>query len=101
MARFRKRPPEVEAEQWYPHANIHGVKLGALLSPIHEASISQSSKGCRDGRLWGWLDNGSREGEIVSPGDFIVTDRDGRQTRMSPDEFALEYEAVATPTASG
>lgn len=79
MAKFRKRPVVIEAEQWLPGKRIKGVIEVTLLSdPGIPRQYIQTL-----------------EGEMeVSPGDWIITGVKGERYPCKPDIFAMTYEAV-------
>jgi hypothetical protein len=79
MARFRKRPVVVEAEQFFEHS-VDGWPLGVYKD-------SESTSGYAIETL---------EGRCleVTPGDWIVTGVKGERYPCKPDVFAATYEAV-------
>ena len=75
MAKYRKRPVVVEAEQFFPGVEPwpDGVKGAA-------------------GYIF-WIE--TLEGDMdVSPGDWIITGVKGERYPCKPDIFELTYEAV-------
>jgi len=73
--RFRKRPIEIEAEQWTPEKQVDGVTLRP------------------DGT--GWIET-LEGGHIVSPGDWIITGVAGEKYPCKPDIFARTYDLVSS-----
>lgn len=74
MARFRKLPVVIEAEQWFPGRKVDGVeeKAGGVYATIE-----------------------TLEGlHIVSDGDWIITGVTGEKYPCKPDIFAKTYERV-------
>jgi hypothetical protein len=74
---FRKKPVVVEADQWFPGANIPGVQQVV-----------------RDAGTFGLVKTSQGE-KIVHPGDWVVTEPDGQKRRWYPEEFEATYERVA------
>ncbi len=74
MARYRKRPIIVEAEQWFPGVEIPGLTRGPLgigVVTIHEQLA------------------------YLSPGDYVITEPDGvHHYPCKPDIFEASYEPV-------
>ena len=75
MARFRKRPIVVEAEQWFPDESIDvGYDRFGVEYTVCDRSIQ------------------TLEGPMrVSPGDWIITGIKGEKYPCKPDIFALTY----------
>lgn len=83
MARFRKRPVEIEAEQWWPGKFVEGVT--ELVHDPGDGSTVSSRAGVID----------TLEGpHIVSPGDWVITGVKGEKYACKPDVFAATYEPV-------
>lgn len=81
MAKYRKKPIIVEAEQWWQHHPVDGVKdMGA------SGSYNQPSFGCIT----------TLEGTfIVSPGDWIITTGgQGEKYPCEPGIFQSTYELI-------
>ncbi len=74
MAKYRKRPIVIEAEQWFPGIEIEGVH-----------TISGASHGIIR-TLEGKMD--------VMPGDWVITGIQGEKYPIKDDIFALTYEPV-------
>lgn len=75
MARFRKKPVVIEAEQWFPGKHVDGVFVpvpgdGAPCIVTLEGSL------------------------FVSPGDYIITGVKGEKYPCKPDIFEQTYEPV-------
>ena len=85
MARFRKLPVEIEAEQFWPDKEPwpDGVIRGNIFSTIGE----QKPPEYMIKTLEGWL--------AVSPGDWIVTGIKGEKYPVKPDIFEKTYESVS------
>jgi hypothetical protein len=97
MAKFRKRPVVIDAEQWFP-----GGASGML--DVRETVICTS---CgkdfeRTGGTFACCGPTQKVGviptlegpHIASPGDWIITGVKGERYPCKPDVFALTYEAV-------
>ena len=70
--KFRKKPIEVEAKQWFPGVEIDGVRERGAYAVI------DAPEGLR----------------LVDEGDWIVTDAAGERFPIKPDVFAATYEFV-------
>lgn len=83
MAKFRKKPVVIEAEQWEgPWCEIAGVitrKISGDENSIHGAVVEFGVE-----TLEGFM--------RVSPGDFIITGIKGEKYPCKPDIFAATYE---------
>jgi hypothetical protein len=95
MAKYRKRPVVIEAEQWFQHGDHPAVRRSSY------AEIAQllGTSGCSaEPPYWGWDRLGvveTLEGmHVVCPGDFIVTGIKGERYPCKPDIFEMTYEAV-------
>ena len=88
MARFRKKPVVIEAEQWHRNGDVYPV----LIHRGHEpgASCRHCSKTLDE---HGWI-NTLEGGHIVCPGDWIITGVDGEKYPCKPDIFAKTYDCV-------
>lgn len=78
MAKFRKRPIVIEAEQWYPDRSIMtGYDRFGVEYTVCDQSIQ------------------TLEGPMrVSPGDWIITGIAGEKYPCKPDIFAATYDPV-------
>lgn len=76
MAKFRKRPVVVEAEQWFPGKAVEGVYPDARCFENNPHVYT----------LEGPL--------LVSPGDWIITGVNGEKYPCKPDVFEKTYEPV-------
>ena len=96
MARYRKRPIEIEAVQW----DGTEVAAGALVAQIkagggdaHYDVVSTAAPS--DGRWEHRLLIGTLEGWLIaSPGDWIIRGIQGEFYPCKPDIFAETYEPV-------
>lgn len=78
MAKYKKRPVIVDAEQWFPGKEVRGV----LRTPEHDSHVMTA----HEQRVY------------LQPGDWIIAEPDGRgYYPCKPDIFASTYEAVETP----
>jgi hypothetical protein len=76
VAKFRKKPIVIEAEQWFPDPNIFfGYDRFGVEYTVLDRSIQ------------------TLEGPMkVSPGDWIITGVKGEKYPCKPDIFALTYD---------
>jgi len=72
VAKYARRPKIVEAEQWYPHLPMEGVRY---ISDLGVGKINKS-------------------GKKVRPGHFVITDEDGWMYTCEPKMFELTYALV-------
>ena len=79
MAKFRKKPIVIEAEQWQPGKNIDGVVSNWDNNPMMSGRYSVQT-------LEGWL--------TVSPGDWIITVVAGERYPCKDWIFRATYESV-------
>lgn len=77
MAKYRKKPIVVEAEQWCPHVDILGVCLDDHDGSWHRPHV-HTLEGCL----------------AVNLGDWIITGAKGEVCSCKPDVFKATYEAV-------
>lgn len=81
--RFRKKPVEVEAIQWWPPGHVGHVPVIGV------------ERGPRADQPWGVP---TLEGFMVAnPGDWIITDVKGEKYPCKPDIFKATYEPVDQP----
>jgi len=80
MAKYRKKPVVIEAEQFWPREGPlpHGIRAD-LNSPT--------------GYSMGTLENVA-QGHEVTPGDWIITGVKGEKYPCKPDIFNATYEAA-------
>jgi hypothetical protein len=86
MAKYRKKPVIIEAEQWFPDKEISGV----IFLPAQEVSS-------RTGGIAFTMPKraviDTLEGVLfVSPGDWIITGIQGEKYPCKPDIFQATYE---------
>ena len=83
MAKYRKKPVIIEAEQWFPDKGIEGVMLSAVLGTAEDNPSGQ----------YGQIE--TLEGLMAcEPGDYIITDVNGRKYPCRSDIFEAMYEPV-------
>jgi hypothetical protein len=85
MAKFRKKPVVVDAEQWFPGKAVDGV-----IHPVNDDGLTISFAGLH-GEDHGWIET-LEGGHVVSPGDWIITGIKGEKYPCKPDIFAATYE---------
>lgn len=79
MAKYRKRPVVVDAEQWFPGRHVPGVVANRDNNPMTPNRYSIET----------W------EGHMaVAPGDWIITGVKGEKYPCKPDIFAATYDPV-------
>ena len=95
MAKFRKKPVVIDAAQWFSLGDHDSV------SPHNDIFPSETENMCDlCGLAYGGhgivstLEDGTKAGHVVCPGDWIITGVKGEQYACKPDIFALTYEAV-------
>ena len=76
MAKFRKKPIVIEAQQWFPEVYIEGLELGGY---FNDSNVYIET-----------LEGPMR----VSPGDWIITGIKGEKYPCKPDIFEATYEPV-------
>jgi len=74
MAKFRKRPIIVEAEQWFPGIKVEGVQ--------------EKARG-----TYGYIKT-LEGGHIVTPGDWIITGIAGEKYPCKPAIFEATHEPI-------
>lgn len=77
VAKFRKRPPIIEAVQWFPGVVIEGVE----------------EVGTNHGRPRGMIERGSRQ-VFAEPGDWIVQEATGDKYPVTARLFEALYEPL-------
>jgi hypothetical protein len=83
MAKYRKKPVVIEAEQWFPGKHIEGV----INSPVLEPTA--------DNPLGAYGQIHTLEGIMTCiSGDWIITGVKGERYPCKPDIFDANYEAV-------
>ena len=85
MAKFRRKPLVIEAEQWWPHTTVDGV----VWPPNAECRIHGFENGLAGPHIH------TLEGPLkVSGGDWIITGAQSERYPCKPDIFEATYEAV-------
>jgi hypothetical protein len=88
MAKYRKRPVIVEAEQWFPDKVVAGVDWEP---PQHEPSRSGREAFVRPATAYVVTIHGQRA--YLAPGDWVITEPDGvHHYPCKPDVFDKTYE---------
>jgi hypothetical protein len=92
MSRFRKKPVEVEAEQWERQDQGYALAdwCGGEYDPLTAGPGSPHSNGSD----WGLLTVDTLEGDAltVAPGDWIICGVQGEFYPCKPDIFDATYE---------
>jgi len=95
MAQFRKKPVVIEATQWFALGD-HSAVISH--NDCFEAEQYRTCEEChhlyKEHGIVSTLEDGTKAGHVVCPGDWIITGVKGEQYACKPDIFALTYEAV-------
>ena len=105
MAKFRKKPVVIEAEQWFKNgdhsedgpSNKEGQIVRRYRNPDRSGDdicdrCYQSTNRCTfPMSLHGWIDT-LEGGHVVCPGDWIITGVKGEKYPCKPDIFEATYE---------
>lgn len=86
MPRFRKKPVEVEAAQWFKHgdhADVRYFRCAGTSGACRHCGVQLDDHG--------WIDT-LEGGHIVCPGDFIITGVQGERYPCKPEIFEVTYE---------
>lgn len=83
--KFRKKPVEIEAVQWFKDGDHPKV---APLSRYND--VAPQIKEPERGKM-GWVDT-LESGHVVTPGDWIITGVKGENYPCKPDIFAATYD---------
>lgn len=103
MARFRKKPVEIEAFCWHkngdhpedgasPDCEGHVVRYFRRPEPEYAGDTLHVLCGAA-WHFHGWIDT-LEGGHTVCPGDWIITGVKGERYPCKPDIFAATYEAI-------
>ena len=93
MAKFRKRPVVIEAEQFDGSLHSANKLVMANIGHVHPELLGE------DLRWTGRLEVKSREGVIYAdPGDWIIIGIAGERYPCKPEIFAATYDAVEEST---
>jgi hypothetical protein len=88
MARFRSRPTEVEAEQWWPGRHVRGVRYRVE----YEAEDAEGTRLIREGP---YVTTIQGTDVPISPGEWVVTEPDGvHHYPIAPSVFATKYDPI-------
>ena len=97
MGTYRKKPVEIQAEQWFTNVLVDGVEFITpetvrVLPPGSDGGTTCGKCGCpySDHGVVGTL-----EGlHLVCPGDFIITGVQGEKYPCKPDIFEETYDYI-------
>lgn len=93
MAKFRKKPVVIGAEQWFPGKHIEGVTQQTEYNIPCFDEFDSSER-----HYWGIR---TLEGVMeVNPGDWVITGVQGEKYPCKPEIFALTYEHECDPCAA-
>ena len=100
MAKYRKKPVVIEADQWHRNGDHPedgpSDKEGKIVRYFRRPDIrgdeicSECSRGFH---FHGWIDT-LEDGHRVCPGDWIITGIAGERYPCKPDIFAATYDPV-------
>lgn len=110
MPRYRKKPVEIDAHQWFRNGDHPDDALppedkvlpgerseGLVVRYFRRPEPEYAGTTVHDcGRTWhdhGWIDT-LEGGHTVCPGDWIVTGVQGERYPVKPDIFEVTYELV-------
>ena len=102
MPKFRKKPVEIEAHQWFQNGDhpldgytANGAE-GKLVKRFKHA-VNDGSQKCKHCHYLmhdhGWI-NTLEGGHIVCPGDWIITGIQGEHYPCKPEIFKQTYERI-------
>jgi len=89
MAKYRKKPVVVDAEQWNPKDPEHWPGAG---TPDKFGVVWEFDTNCT--LCQGHMDDTITGGSIVRIGDWIIIYDNGEKDVLTPKEFEHEYEKV-------
>src|SRR5260221_5732124 len=108
MAKYRKKPVVIEAEQWFENGNhlqddcdifigsdgLPFLGEGKIVRYFRHPEVSGERSCEKCGiimHVHGWIDT-LEGGHIVCPGDYIITGVKNEKYPCKPDIFAMTYE---------
>ena len=97
MAKYRKKPVVIEAEQWNEVKGTSAEGYHLSVGYFRHPDIPGTKLCEHCGRTMhdhGWIDT-LEGGHNVCPGDWIITGVKGERYPCKPDIFALTYEVAA------
>lgn len=92
--RFRKKPIEIEATQWFKNGDHPRVTDGVIIrgaAGIADDAICEECNGTMGAH--GWMET-RQGGRTICPGDFIVTTLTGHVYPCNSQTFAARYEQI-------
>ena len=100
MPRYRKKPAEIDADQWFKNgdhpedgsADTEGNIVRYFRHPRIAGETACNYCG-EPLHVHGWIDT-LEGGHIVCPGDWIITGVQGERYPVKPDVFDTTYEAA-------
>jgi len=92
--RFRSKPAEIEAEQWFPEKDVPGVHCEEVWATIGSRIPGVEPKRFRQPDLF-YVVAIHGQKAYLEPGDWVVTEPDGKhQYPVKPDIFAARWEPL-------
>ena len=93
MAKYRKKPVIIEAEQWFKLGDA-GTTEAFCPDDANVQTLNTPCKYCGKAlKLHGYIDT-LEGGHMVCPGDWIITGIKGERYPCKPDIFKQTYEKV-------
>lgn len=116
MAKYKKKPVVIEAEQWFKNGDHSQDDCEILIDSAGESYLSEGQvvryyrnpelpDSClchycnRDMNCHGWIDT-LEGGHIVCPGDYVITGIKNEKYPCKPDVFILTYESIIDDSSS-
>lgn len=82
--RYRKKPVEIEAEQWFPERKVDGVEFPVMNSASAPAGIHHNQG----------IIHTLEGNHVVTSGDWVITGVKGEKYACKPDIFEMTYDPV-------
>ncbi len=95
MPRYRKKPVEIDAEEWRKDGD-HPAVQPYIHQKSSDANGDRSCEHCGVALVeHGWIET-LEGGHIVCPGDFVITGVEGERYPCKPGIFAKTYDQAGT-----
>lgn len=95
--RYQKKPIEVEASRWSPNEPHHAVTPYPEIPADHDRLCAECGSWFTVHGLVRTLEG---PGQVVCPGDYVITGVRGEHYACKPDVFAHTYEPVEAAKGS-
>jgi hypothetical protein len=87
MARYRSRPAEIEADQWFPGKDVRGVEFG--YEAIDPTDLHPTY------RLRAYVTTIHGQRSYLDPGDWVADEGDGVHFYpIKPDKFEKRWDPI-------